>query len=240
MPSFKQIQCSHPDYYRNRPQPLQSLHQNPGFSTTVSNQLLQDSAFSIDSFLSEVIGTAWSNTASEAIINGNASNFKSLLSAAVGFTAPVGVTAQLSYDSLVSFYSALDPSYLAGSALWMNSRTWAKLLQVKDWQLRPILSVAPGITGKPFSTLFGLEIRIAQAIPDLGISKPVILLGDASASYTYRQAGPLLIRRAEELRIAQNPTQFFAFQRAGGYSTGRSENKAGSLHVLTIDLAEPG
>jgi HK97 family phage major capsid protein len=56
-----------------------------GFSTKVSNQLLQDSAFSVDDFLSQTISAAWTATASEAIINDNRSKFQSIATdAAVG------------------------------------------------------------------------------------------------------------------------------------------------------------
>ncbi len=191
-----------------------------GFSTRVSNQLLQDSAFSIDSFLSDVIGLAWTNTASEAIIKGNGSNFQSLVTATpVGYTALAGDTTALTYDDLQILYSKIDPSYYAGSAFWVNSRTWAAMLGIKDSQNRPILTDSIGLQGTPFKTLFGLPIRISQAIDDLGVSKAPVLLGDAYKSVTYRQAGPLVIRRAAERYIEQNAVGFFAFQRAGAYTT---------------------
>jgi HK97 family phage major capsid protein len=186
--------------------------------TKVSNQLLQDSAFSIEQFLTETINTAWVNTASEAIILGNASNFQSLVTATpVGYTAPVGGASTISYDSLINFYSKLDPSYLGGAALWMNSRTWASLLDVKDNQLRPILTT--DFQGAPFKSFLGLPIRIAQKIDDLGANKAPILLGDAVKSYTYRQAGPLVLRKSVDRYLEFNATAFFSAQRAGGYST---------------------
>jgi HK97 family phage major capsid protein len=186
--------------------------------TKVSNQLLQDSAFSIEQFLSETINTAWVNTASEAIILGNASNFQSLVTATpVGYTAPVGSASTISYDSLINFYSKLDPSYLAGAALWMNSRTWASLLDVKDANQRPILTT--DFQGAPFKSFLGLPIRIAQKIDDLGANKSPILLGDAVKSYTYRQAGPLVLRKSVDRYLEFNATAFFSAQRAGGYTT---------------------
>lgn len=191
-----------------------------GFSTKVSNQLLQDSAFSIDSFLSDTIGLAWTNTASEAIIKGNGSNFQSLATATpVGFTAPTGDTTALTYDDLLGLYSKLDPSYYAGAAFWVNSRTWVALLGIKDSQNRPLLTDSIGLQGAPFKTLFGLPIRISQAIDDLGVSKAPVLLGDTYKSVTYRQAGPLVIRRAAERYIEQNAVGYFAFRRAGAYTT---------------------
>ncbi|RSL15566.1 HK97 family phage major capsid protein [Edaphobacter aggregans] len=186
--------------------------------TKVSNQLIQDSAFSIEQFLSETINTAWVNTASEAIIAGNASNFQSLATATpVGYTAPTGGASTISYDTLINFYAKLDPSYLAGAALWMNSRTWASLLDIKDSQNRPILTT--DFQGNPFKSFLGLPIRIAQKIDDLGASKSPILLGDAYKSYTYRQAGPLVVRKSVDRYLEYNATAFFAVQRAGGYST---------------------
>ena len=192
-----------------------------GFSTKVSNQLLQDSAFSVDQFLSETIASAWVATASEAIIRGNSSNFQSLVTgASVGYTAPTGDVATLTYSDLLNLYSSLDPSYLPGAAFWMNSKTWTALLGVVDAQSRPILTT--DLQGNPFKSLFGLPIRISQALGNLAATNVPILLGDAAKSYTYRQAGPLVVRRATERYIEQNATGFFAFQRAGGYVTSQS------------------
>jgi HK97 family phage major capsid protein len=193
-----------------------------GFSTRVSNQLLQDSAFSVDQFLSDTISYAWAATASEAIIKGNGSNFQSLVSgAALGYTTATGDTTQLGYDDLLGIFKALEPNVLNGEAAWwMHSSTWASLLDIKDDQARPILTT--DLQGNPFKSLFGVPIRISQAIDRMGASKNPVLLGDASRSYTYRQAGPLVIRKATERYIDQNATGFFAFQRAGGYSTVQS------------------
>jgi HK97 family phage major capsid protein len=192
-----------------------------GFSTKVSNQILQDSAFSVDQFLSETISSAWVATASEAIIKGNSSNFQSLVTgASVGYTTPTGDVSALTYADLLGLYSNLDPSYLAGSAFWLNSKTWAGLLGVLDSQNRPILTT--DLQGNPFKSLFGLPIRISQALDNPAANKVPILVGDASKSYTYRQAGPLVIRKATERYIEQNATMFVAFQRAGGYVTSQS------------------
>jgi HK97 family phage major capsid protein len=133
----------------------------------VSNQLIQDSAFSIESFLTDQIGQRYYRGAAQMVTTGNASNITGIVAGAtVGETLPTGNTTVLTYPELVSIYSALDPAYIQNSSFAVNSTTWASMLNITDTLDRPLLQ--QDVNGTPFRSLFGRPIIIAQALDNLG------------------------------------------------------------------------
>jgi HK97 family phage major capsid protein len=184
----------------------------------VSNQLIQDSAFSVEQFLSDSLGQRYYRGVSNAIISGNGSNIASIVTgASVGYTVPTGGTSTLTYPNLVNLYSALDPAYIPNSNFVMNSKTWAELMNVTDTLGRPILQ--NDTNGAPFRSLFGRKILMAQALPNPAASNSPILFGSFSDGYTFRSAGQMVVRKLVERYAEFDATGFVSFARAGGYST---------------------
>jgi HK97 family phage major capsid protein len=137
--------------------------------------------------------------------------------ASVGYTLPTGGTTNISYAGLVALYASLDPAYIPNSNWVMNSTTWAELMNVTDNQARPLLQ--PDTNGAPFRSLFGRNILIAQALANPIASSNPILFGSFSDGYTYRQAGPMVVRKLVERYAEFDATGFVSFACVGGYST---------------------
>jgi HK97 family phage major capsid protein len=184
----------------------------------VSNQLIADSAFDIEQFLSESLSQRYFRGVSNAIIAGNSSNIASIVTgASVGFTLPTGGATAISYASLVALYASLDPAYIPNSNFVMNSTTWAELMNVTDAQNRPLLQ--SDTNGAPFRSLFGRNLLIAQALPNPAASNSPILFGSFSDGYTFRSAGQMVVRKLVERYAEFDATGFVSFARVGGYST---------------------
>jgi HK97 family phage major capsid protein len=184
----------------------------------VSNQLIADSAFSIEQFLSDSLAKRYYRGVSNAVINGNSSNISSIVTgAAVGYTLPTGSTTSISYTGLVNFYASLDPAYIPNSYFVMSSTTWAELMALVDSFGRPVLQY--DTNGAPFRSLFGRNILMAQGLPNAAASNSPILFGDYSEGYTLRTGGQMIVRKLVERYAEFDATGFVSFARVGGYST---------------------
>jgi HK97 family phage major capsid protein len=193
----------------------------------VSNQLIEDSAFSIESFLTDLIASRYYRGVAQMVTTGNASNIAGILpSATVGYTLPVGGASTLNYPGLVSIFGALDPAYSTNAVFAVNSTVYASLLDLTDTLGRPLLTA--DLQGNPFRMLFGKQIITAQALPNLGASAAPLLYGDFS-TYTFRQARQMVIKKFSERYAEFNETGYVAFARVGGYL-----NNTGVAPILSL------
>jgi HK97 family phage major capsid protein len=184
----------------------------------VSNQLIADSAFSVEQFLSDSLAKRYYRGVSNAVIAGNGSNISSIVTgASVGFTLPTGSTTTFTYTGLANFYGSLDPAYIPNSVFCLNSTSWADLMTVTDTLGRPLLQ--NDTNGAPFRSLFGRNIIMAQALPNPAASNSPILFGDFAEGYTLRTAGQMVVRKLVERYAEFDATGFVSFARVGGYST---------------------
>jgi HK97 family phage major capsid protein len=184
----------------------------------VSNQLIADSAFSVEQFLSDSLAKRYYRGVSNAVIAGNGRNIASIVTGAgVGFTLPTGGTTVLTYNSLVQLYASLDPAFIPNSNFVMNSTTWASLMGLVDSQGRPLLQY--DTNGAPFRSLFGRNILMAQALPNPAASNSPILFGSFSDGFTVRTGGQMVVRKLVERYAEFDATGFVSFARVGAYST---------------------
>lgn len=188
-------------------------------ATTVNNDVLTDSNFSIEDFVANTFGQIYGQTLAKFIMQGNSSNFDSLTSAAVSAATTTGTT--ISYNNLVDVYAALDPAHENG-ATWLCSKSvWSQLLKIVDGEGRPVLqntSFVPGGGGPRFASLFGLPITLSQFSDPLTTGhKPLILTNAKKAYENRRVGGGLAIQRLNEVGALSLQTTFLATIRGGGY-----------------------
>lgn len=188
----------------------------------VSNNLLNDSAFSVSDFISQTFGSRYYRGLAQMIQQGNGSHI-----AAIGAGVPVGATTAADYvtlNSLISLFVSLDPAYLERASWVMSPATKATLMQITDNYGRPLLQA--DISGTPFNALYGKTIVSSTYAPTIAAGNVPILFGDLS-SYTLRTVsdGLILVRLSE--RYAEfNETGFIGRVRAGGYSTLQASSPA--------------
>jgi HK97 family phage major capsid protein len=190
----------------------------------VSNQLLQDSAFDVDAFISEMFAARYYRGLANMIVNGNGSNIQKLAPSQT-IQLPTGDSTAVTYGSLTQVYGALDPAYQPRAQWLMNSATRSALMALRDNYGRPLLQT--DTTGRPFNSIFGADIVIAQGMPNFGPNNTAIMLGDVAASYTLRTVqGGLQIARSNERFFEYNETAFIGFARAGGYNTSQASSSS--------------
>ena len=183
-------------------------------TVTISNELLQDSAFDLASWIQTQFGTRLARGLAAFVVNGNSSNITAL-TATSGATsaAPTAIT----YTDLATLGASVDNAYGYGNpnAKWvMNSATRGNLVGQVSTTGTPILQ--PSVQGTPFSSLLGKDIVIAEAMPSIAATHKAVYFGDLS-QYTLRSAG-VGIKRLNELLALQNLTSFVLYARYGGFN----------------------
>ena len=181
----------------------------------VSNNLLNDSSFSISDWLSETFLARYLRGMNQLIEQGNASHIVALRA-----NVPVGATTAsptaIVLNDLVGAFAALDPSHLDSASWVLSPAVKAALMMMVDSYGRPLLQEAGGA---PFSSLFGRPLVSSTYAPGIAAGTVPLLFGDLS-SYTMREvSGGLTIVRLVERYAEFGETAFLARTRAGSYST---------------------
>jgi len=181
----------------------------------VSNQLMQDSAFDMDSFLSAALGTRIARAVNTHLTTGTGSSQPrgAVTGAAAGYTMPTGNTATITYDGLIELQHAVDPAYRKKATFMLNDAALKVVKQLKDSQNRPLW--LPGLAAAEPDRILGHPYIINQDMAAPAANAKTILFGDFTHYFIRRVVGVQLLRLTE--RFADfNQTAFVAFQRWDG------------------------
>jgi HK97 family phage major capsid protein len=181
----------------------------------VANQLLQDSAFNLESFLAQKLGTRIARITNLHFTTGDGASKPTgvITAATMGQTGTTGETTSIIFDDLIELEHSVDPAYRPNARFMMNDQTLKIIKKLKDSQNRPLW--LPGYAMKEPDTIngYGYEINQQMAIPAANAKS--IAFGDFKNYFIRRVAGVQVLRLVE--RYADfNQTGFLAFQRYDG------------------------
>jgi HK97 family phage major capsid protein len=193
----------------------------------ISQRLLDDSAFDIESWLSGRIADSFARSEAAAFINGD------------GVDKPTGILNQpkvlhtswswgnIGYirtgndggfnatdpgAGLVNMVYSLGARYRANATFLLNSKTAGQVRQIKDAEGRFMWT--DGLAAGEPARLLGYPVLICEDMPDIANGSDSIAFGDFSAGYT--------IAERPDLRILRDPFSakphvlFYATKRVGG------------------------
>lgn len=182
----------------------------------VSNQLLQDSAFNLDTFLSNKLGVRIARAINNHFTVGDGSSKPTgaVTAATLGATGASGETSSLVFDDLIELEHSVDPAYRKGARFMFADGTLKAIKKLKDSYGRYLWQPGLTVAGEP-PTINAYPYTVNQDMPALGTSAKSILFGDFSHYFVRRVAGVQVLRLTE--RYADfNQTGFLAFQRWDG------------------------
>ncbi|HEY6408000.1 MAG TPA: phage major capsid protein, partial [Ktedonobacteraceae bacterium] len=189
----------------------------------ISRQLVNDSNFNIDEFITEIFGVRLFAGLAKQIQLGNGSHIASI-AANVPVVSTTAANTAYDIDSITSLLGALDPAYQERASFLMSNAQKVALMKLKDGYGHSLLQ--PDATGKPFSSIYGARIVISTYAPAFAPSAMPILYGDLS-SYTLRTTKNLEIIRLVERYAEFDEIGFIGrLAGAGGYSTSQSVSPA--------------
>lgn len=182
----------------------------------VQIQLLQDSAFDIESWLGNKLGMRIGRIQNSHFTVGTGSSQPSgvVTGATLGVTAGTGNVAKVSYAELVQLQHSVDADYRENGAQWMfNDAMLSAIKQMVDGQSRPLF--VPGVANGEPDTILGHTYVVNNDVAAPAASAKSILFGDFS-NYFIRDVRGIQILRLSERYAEYLQVGFLAFARADG------------------------
>jgi HK97 family phage major capsid protein len=196
----------------------------------VSIQLLQDSAFDVQSLLSDAFAIRLGRITNAGYTNGTASGQPSGLLNGVGSTGITNVeyavgaasnNSSSSYnevnsvgtDDLANVISAIDPMYRPSAKFMANQSTFDFLRKVKDGFGRPIWEAS--LDASSPDRIYGYPYQWNQDMESIGATNNSVVFGDFS-HYVIRDVGPMTFFVFQELYMASLQRGYISFLRTDG------------------------
>lgn len=179
----------------------------------VSLELLQDSAFDLESLLSNLLAESFGRGINEDLTVGNGTGKPKGI---VNWAHPCAVNPSaggISLDALIELIKGVDSSYAARGKFMFNRNTLYSLVKIKDSTGRYIWQEGAK-DGTP-ATLFGKSYILNDDIQDAGAGKTSVLFGDFS-KYKIRMVKSFRVIRLNELLAEYLSIGLFGFARVDG------------------------
>lgn len=182
----------------------------------ISWQLLQDSAFNLETFTRQQFGISTGVLENTAYMVGDGTGKPTGITTqtTAGVTLATGQTTTISSaDSLLDLkYSVLSP-YRRNASWLMNDGSIAKIAKLKDTTNQYIWQ--PGLTAGAPDTLLGAPVYTDPDVPVMAANAKSVLYGDFSW-YWIRDVNGIAIQRLNELFAMNGQVGFLVFHRTDG------------------------
>lgn len=162
----------------------------------VTEELLYDNAFNLESYIIDAFGKAIGNAEEDAFLNGDGTGKPAgIFDASAGGQVAVTISGvKISSDDILSLIYSLKRPYRKNARFILNDVTLAAIRKLKDnngaylWQ--------PSYTAGEPDTLCGYSVMTSAYAPALEAGKPAIAFGD----FSYYNIGDRGVRSVQELR----------------------------------------
>lgn len=193
----------------------------------ISYEMLQDSAFNIESEVAKLLSERFSRGLNYDFTNGSIGNeIKGIVAEATAVNAG---GADINFDNLMDLESALKAGYLPNAKWMFNRTTKSALMKIKDnndqyiWQ--------PGVANQAPATILGHEYVINDDMPNITSGATPIIFGDLK-KFRFRNVKNYTAVRFNELLGEYLAIGFMGF--------GRCDAKlvdAGTHPILKLKLS---
>jgi HK97 family phage major capsid protein len=195
----------------------------------VSNELLQDSAFDLQSWLSQKFGERYGRAYENYLTNGTGVGgsqptgiLTAILASGVSPVVAAGSNANdgsgstgvnsIGYDDLVNLEHSVDPTYRNGARFMLHDQTLSKFQQLLDKYGRPLW--VPGMAVNAPDTLLGYQYVINQSMPQIGsVSEATTVVFGQFSKFIIRKVQDMTIQRLNELYAINGQVGFISFER---------------------------
>jgi len=187
-----------------------------GTMLKVSDELLNDSYFDLESYIAAEFARRIGAAEEEAFLTGNGSSKPTGLLNATG-GAGLGVTAAgttaILIDEMLDLYHSLKSSYRKNASFLVNDDTIKKLRKLKDGQGQYLWQ--PSLTSGTPDTILNRPVVTSQYMPTATAGEKSIVFGDFKYYWIADRQGRTF-KRLNELYAANGQVGFLASQRLDG------------------------
>lgn len=179
----------------------------------VSLQLLQDSAFDLDTWLPAKLGERIGRAQAPHLVSGTGTGQPTGLvsSATAGVTGAVSAQPVITYDNLVDLEHSVDPAYRLNARYVLSDGALKILRKLKDADGRPLWVPVPA-PGFP-ATINGFPYTIDNSMAAPAAGARSILFGDIAAGFIVRVVQDVQMVRMAERYMDFLQVGFFGFAR---------------------------
>lgn len=179
----------------------------------VSMELLQDSAFDLESLLSNLLAESFGRGINEDLTIGSGTGKpKGIVNWATASDAKPAATA-ITLDDIIDLIRGVDSAYAQRGKFMFNRNTLWSLVKIKDTTGRYIWQEGAKDGTPP--TLFGKNYILNDDIDDIAAGKASVLFGDFS-KYKIRMVKSFRVIRLNELLAEYLSIGLFGFARMDG------------------------
>ena len=182
----------------------------------VSNELLNDSVFDLEAYISKEFARRIGNKEEDAFFNGNGTGkpvgiFNSTGGAQTGVTA--ASSSAVTADEIIDLFYSLGSPYRKNAVWVLNDATVKAVRKLKDgsgnylWQ--------PALTSGTPDVLLGRPVYTSAYVPTIASGAKVIAFGDFNYYWIADRQGRVF-KKLNELYAATDQTGFVATQRVDG------------------------
>jgi len=166
-------------------------------------ELLQDSAFNVESLMNDLFGERLGRLANSALTTGTGSSQPNGIVTASSLGKTTAGAAALTSDELIDLFHSVDPAYRGSpKCRWMfNDATLAAIRKLKDGQGNYLWQMGDVRTGEPDQFL-GKPYSVNQAMANIGANAKPVLFGDMSRYIVRKVLGFQVLTLRE--RYAEN------------------------------------
>jgi HK97 family phage major capsid protein len=187
----------------------------------VSIELIQDSAFNLDSYLKDTMATRLGRILNTKFtVGAGTTEPKGIITAAIAGPTAVGSASNdgsvatgansIGSDDLVALEHSVDPLYRPGAKFMLHDSTLKSIKQLKDKQGRPLW--LPGLGVNAPDTILGYPYAINNDMATIATTAKTVLFG-AIDKYLIRQVKELAILRLNERFADKGQVAFIGFAR---------------------------
>ena len=182
----------------------------------VSNELLSDSVFDLESYISREFARRIGTKEEDAFFNGDGTGkptgvLHDTLGAEVGVTAASAT--EIKADEIIDLFYSLKAPYRKRAVWILNDSTVKAIRKLKDangnylWQ--------PALTAGTPDTILGRPVYTSSFVPSIAAGKKTIIFGDLSYYWVADRQGRTF-KKLSELYATTDQTGFVATQRVDG------------------------
>lgn len=174
-----------------------------GLLSSVSNELLFDSAFDLAPWLGADLGTKIGRAVSAHLTTGSGTAQPEgiVTSATVGVT---GTATSPTIANIFTLWSSLPHQYRANASWVLNPSVYASLVAQNDTQGRSL--VLGDLSSAQPMMMFGAPVFLDSTMPAAGTANRCVWVGDMSRYLTVRYAGDLRVESSDQYKFSEDRT----------------------------------
>lgn len=179
----------------------------------VSLELLQDSAFSLEAVLGDLLSESFGRGANEHLTNGTGTGQPKGIVTAATECGIKAAAAALKVDDILDLMKSVDAAYAKNGKFMLNRNTLFAIAKLKDSNGRFIWQ--DSLSSALPATLMNCGYVLNGDMPDIGAGKASMLFGDLS-KYKIRMVRAFNVIRLDELLAEYLSIGLFGFARMDG------------------------